>query len=69
MARIQILELPVQVNGDDVETPFALIIDQVTDDDRSIDLGVVFDARSIELLKDATGARGVIVYDGTLDIG
>ncbi|MFD4320123.1 hypothetical protein [Streptomyces sp. NPDC058548] len=62
MARIQVLELPMEHHGDDtVTTPFALVIDQATEEeakqlrDRAADTATML------------GARAVIVSTGTLE--
>jgi hypothetical protein len=63
MPRIQILELPVVHHGDDMETPFILIIDQASADNadnirRSIDAGHM----------EQVGARAVLCFTETVDI-
>lgn len=73
MARIQVLELPSKVDGENVETPFVIVVDQVE---------VVAEVQSYggdtlrhtqepidaDAIKRATGALGVIVHTGTLDV-
>jgi hypothetical protein len=77
MARIQILELPSVIVGDNLETPFAIIIDQVEQGEAPTSwsgeslagkLGVEAYNRAASAIKLATGARGVIATAGTLDI-
>lgn len=61
MARIQILELPSIVNGDDVETPFAVIIDNVGQDFN------VSDAVRADITEQL-GAVGTIITSIPLDV-
>ncbi|WP_199552792.1 hypothetical protein [Streptomyces sp. N35] len=61
MARIQILELPAEHHGDDFTTPFILVIDEY-------EYGTGKPIDDLPGLKDATGARGVIVTAGRLDV-
>ncbi|OII10516.1 hypothetical protein BIU97_10335 [Curtobacterium sp. MCBA15_009] len=73
MARIQILTLPSQEQGGFVNYPFALVIDQVEHDEIISHGGETVRAIETELFdKDAivkaTGATGVIVARGTLDV-
>jgi hypothetical protein len=73
MARIQVLELPTKVVGEYAETPFVIVVDQVevTAEVEAHDGTVLrhtvepVDAAAI---KDATGAVGVLVHTGTLDV-
>lgn len=67
MARLQILELPVEHHGDDMTTPWILVIDQVPSDEDK------FDAIRRDLLADGDlaprlGARGVLVFEETIEI-
>lgn len=67
MTRIQILELPTEHRGDDMITPFALVIDQVPTDEAK------FDAIRRDLLNDGDlasrlGARAVLVFEDTIEI-
>lgn len=67
MARLQILELPMVHNGDQSETPFVLVIDQVPSDEAA------FDAIRRDLLTNGDlaphlGARAVLVFETTVDI-
>jgi len=73
MARIQVLELPAIVEGESVTTPFVVVVDRVE---------VVAEVQAFEgtalrhtqepidavAIKAATGAVGVIVHTGTLDV-
>jgi hypothetical protein len=72
VARIQILELPDIVEGESVTTPFVLVVDQLdTDDVRDYQGDVVLsrgEQVDSDALKAATGAAGVIVHPGTLDV-
>jgi hypothetical protein len=73
MARIQILELPAIVEGENATTPFVLVIDQVEVENevRSYDDRMVREFREpilVDDIKAATGAVGVIVHTGTLDV-
>lgn len=74
MARISILDLPTQVLGDAVSTPFVLVIDQV--ESESIE---AFNGDTVAKMQEITpveaahwaaqaGAVGVILASGTLDI-
>lgn len=58
MARIQVLELPADVVGEAVRTPFAIVIDQLAADE-------IVDTQSVA---DKLGAVGVILHAGTLDV-
>jgi hypothetical protein len=63
MARLRIVELPVQHNGDEMTTPFAVIFDQVSDGSPLLrDLGRVNDAVR------AWGARGALVTADTIEL-
>ncbi|MGV9271570.1 hypothetical protein ACWDRR_43790 [Kitasatospora sp. NPDC003701] len=62
MARIQVLELPTRHHGDEVETPFVIILDQL-EGSAHHDLT---DAASA--LKEQAGAAAVVAFDGTLDV-
>lgn len=61
MARIRILELPTVRHGDDTETPFALIIDQVAADEEAQFRN---DWESINGFAATIGARGTAVFYG-----
>jgi hypothetical protein len=62
MARIQILELPAEHHGENMITPFAVVIDQVPDDGL-IDPGADYSNVAKEL-----GARVVMIFNDTIDI-
>lgn len=59
MTRIQVLPLTTETVGSVSSTPFVLIIDKVGDE---------FKPEDWERLKADTGARLVLVVDGTLDV-
>lgn len=64
MARIQILELPTEHHGDDMVTPFLLVVDQLpTDED-----GAVAIRRDLSEAAQLTGARAVLAFDDTIEI-
>lgn len=60
MARIQILELPTEHHGDDMTTPFLLILDQVED--------VEAVRASMNGAKELSGARGILAFEETINI-
>lgn len=67
MARIQILELPTEHHGDDMTTPYILVIDQAPTD------GDTYDAfhRDLEGQKDIAeriGARAILCFTETIDL-
>lgn len=62
MARLQILELPTEHHGDDMVTPWLLVIDQV-DDETAADI-----ARWPDDIAKRTGARHVLCFTETIDI-
>ncbi|GAA3121828.1 hypothetical protein [Streptomyces echinatus] len=66
MARIQILELPTEHHGDDMITPFALIIDQagssLVDETGLLHQGLQ------QNLRDQLGARAVLIFEDTVEI-
>lgn len=74
MARIKILELPTQVLGEAVSTPFVVIVDQVESESTYVSGSVepirtdIVDPVPVTEIERTTGAQGVIVYPGTLDI-
>ena len=74
MARIQILELPTQVVGEVVNTPFAIIIDQVETETLTTSTDVSFRTMSELTQTEADtigrnlGAVGVVLAACTLDI-
>lgn len=73
MARIQILELPTIVEGESVATPFVVVVDQVevTAEIEAYDgtaIAHTVEPVDADAIKAATGAVGVIVHTGTLDV-
>lgn len=60
MARIQILELPTEHHGDNMTTPFLLILDQVED--------VEAVRASMSGAKELSGARGILAFEETIEI-
>ena len=62
MARLQILELPTEHHGDDMITPWLLIIDQV-DEGTADDI-----ARWSDDIAKRTGARHVLCFSETVEI-
>lgn len=62
MARLQILELPTEHHGDDMTTPWLLIIDQV-DEGTADDI-----ARWPDGIARRTGARHVLCFSETVEI-
>ncbi|MBF4603750.1 hypothetical protein [Curtobacterium sp. VKM Ac-2884] len=73
MARIQVLELPSDVVGEAVHTPFVIVVDQVEVEARveSVDEQLIHEIRepiNADAIKAASGAVGVIVHTGTLDV-
>lgn len=72
MARIQILELPTEVVGEFVKTPFVLVVDQVCLE-KVENLGQTLfleevPSEMVEQLAKQVGAAGVITTQGTLDV-
>lgn len=75
MARIQILELPSKVTGDYVETPFALVIDQVetervvgTIEGQPLTTAAELTQHEANAAAQAVGAVGAILAACTLDV-
>lgn len=62
MPRLQILELPTEHHGDDMTTPWILVIDQV-DEATAADI-----ARWPDDIAKRTGARHVLCFSDTIDI-
>ncbi|QEV59809.1 hypothetical protein CP982_14555 [Streptomyces spectabilis] len=58
MPRIQILELPAERHGDDVTTPFVLVVDQWTSPLHG----------HLTKLAEKSGARAVMVFEETMDV-
>lgn len=81
MARIQILELPSEQVGEFFSTPFVVIIDRLESEETL----VTFEGTKIAApsgmdemtvitevagqIKEATGAKGIIVYPGEIEVG
>ncbi|WP_394436283.1 hypothetical protein [Streptomyces sp. SGAir0957] len=72
MARLQILELPTEHHGDDMITPFVLVIDQADEatlsnlrEQASRGDGDPLDYNPIS---DQVGARAVLVFEETVEI-
>lgn len=63
MARLQILELPTEHHGDDMVTPFVLVIDRVQKPDSMLDF-----LRDPPHLRDELGARTILVFDEDVEI-
>jgi nucleoside-triphosphatase THEP1 len=61
MARIQILELPTVVVGEDVKTPFVVVIDEIGP-------AQVTDQRVRQDITEQTGAEGTIFSAVRLDV-
>ncbi len=73
MARIQILTLPSKTIGEVTDFPFAIVIDEIEHDDVTSVSGELLAQVSTEFfdkdaIAEATGATGVIVANGTLDV-
>lgn len=75
MARIQILELPTQVAGDLVATPFAIVIDEVetakvigTTDGVPDILAAELTQSEADAIADRIGARGAILAACTMEV-
>lgn len=66
MPRLQILELPTEHHGDDMTTPYLLVLDQVPRDDAT------FEAFRKDVqdpgLAERTGARAILCFEGTIEI-
>jgi len=67
MARLQILELPTEHHGDDMVTPFVLVVDQSMPQRIALGADVPY-ADYWQSLADGIGARGVIVTPETVEI-
>ncbi|GHD70182.1 hypothetical protein GCM10010317_076940 [Streptomyces mirabilis] len=63
MARLQILELPTEHHGDDMVTPFVLVIDKVQNPESMLDF-----LRDPPHLRDELGARTILVFDEEVEI-
>lgn len=64
MARIQVLELPTEHHGDDMTTPFLLIIDEYEPPPYPVE----DQPPPLEGLAEKTGARAVLVFEETIEI-
>ena len=62
--RLQILELPSVVNGDSVEQPFVIVLDQSTHPD----LGDPGRQANLRAIKEAVGARAIAEFRETVEI-
>ena len=65
MARLQILELPVEHHGDDMVTPFVLVIDQHEPPPYPADIN---GPGPFDQIAEKIGARAVLVFDETVEI-
>jgi len=74
MARIKVLELPSKVIGELIETPFALIIDQVereeltTFDGDAVQVAFELTQAEADQIARSVGARGAVLTACTLDL-
>ena len=70
MARLQILELPTEHHGDDMTTPFILVVDQY--EPARYVLGIGEDqpepVSPFEGVAERIGARQVLVFEETIEI-
>ncbi len=64
MVRVQILPLPAQRLGDAESTPFVIVFDGIDDGTDHL-----LTEAALAEMKHTTGAAGVWVIEGTLDIG
>lgn len=64
MVRLQILELPTEHHGDDMVTPYLLVVDQATE--ATVE-SLHRDAADADLAS-RVGARGVLCFEETVDI-
>lgn len=65
MARLQILELPTEHHGDDMVTPFVLVIDQYEPPPYPVDVN---DPDPFVYLAEKIGARAVLAFEETIEI-
>ncbi|MEV4908728.1 hypothetical protein AB0N46_29295 [Streptomyces albidoflavus] len=63
MARLQILELPTEHHGEEMITPFVLVIDEVTTDSDGVPPSEFPDQ-----LLERIGARAILVFEDTVEI-
>ena len=77
MARLQILELPTEHVGDDMTTPFILVIDQASEniaetlnpgDEAGSSYAAAIQRLTSLPLAEQIGARAVLVFEDTIDI-
>jgi hypothetical protein len=61
MARLQILELPTEHHGDDMVTPYLLVIDQVADDETD---RIIASQNAFNGVVAKSGARAIAVFHG-----
>lgn len=66
MPRLQILELPTEHHGDDMSTPYLLIIDEVPRGDDALD-ALRKDLADNDLAA-RTGARSVLCFEATMEL-
>ncbi|MEU1219210.1 hypothetical protein [Streptomyces microflavus] len=59
MARIRVLELPAEHRGDDMTTPFVLVVDQAADLVNQVDTTA---------LAEKVGARAVLCFADPIDL-
>lgn len=59
MARLQILELPTEHHGDDMTTPWVLIVDQASKPE---------DWLAFQGNPERLGARAILIFEETVDI-
>ncbi|MFJ8594862.1 hypothetical protein [Streptomyces sp. NPDC093598] len=62
---MQILELPTEHHGDDMITPFVLVIDEV---DTDPDGQVMMKAADWEATRERLGARAILIFEETVTI-
>lgn len=62
-ARLRVLELPTQVDGDDVRTPYLLVVDRCEPE-----LAATMQTANSEAIQASTGARGLIAFGFEVDL-
>jgi hypothetical protein len=65
MARLQILELPTEHRGDDMVTPWVLVIDEA---ETGPDGELIMKPNDWEGMREHLGARGVLIFEETVQI-
>jgi hypothetical protein len=65
MSRLQILELPTEHHGDDMITPWVLVIDEA---ETGPDEGLLMKPSDWEGVRAQLGARAVLVFEETVEI-